>query len=366
MRTTAALFVILALAPAPARAQEKTKLAVLDLTGKGVPADLVENLTDVVTVALNKLGVFEVVSRADIQRMLAFEQNKQMLGCESDASCLAEIGGALGVALLVSGSVGKVGSQYLIQLNLTDTATVTVRSREQREVDSADELTAQVEAAARFLVRELLAGEQGFLILKASESGADVEIDGRIVGVTPLARQTLNGGPHTVKVVKKGFITWARDIDIDRDEPVIVDASLVPSLEFIADYDSRADTWRTLAWIAGGVGAAAVGTGVGLWIHNGSRADDFESELERRNCATGAAGAPTEDCADLRSDRDSIERVDVIAQVVGWVGAASLAAGVWMFLQGPEPGLYDQYKPEAVVGLAPLDGGVVATSTLQF
>jgi hypothetical protein len=362
----AVLALSLALAPAQLQAQEKTKLAVLDLTGKGVPADLVENLTDVVTVSLNKLGVFEVVSRADIQRMLAFEQDKQMLGCQSDTSCLAEIGGALGVALLVSGSVGQVGSKYLIQLTLTDTATVTVRAREQREVENADELTGQVEAAARFLVRDLLAMEQGFLILKASEGGADVEIDGRIVGVTPLARQTLSGGPHTVKVVKKGFITWAKDVDIEKNEPAIVDASLVPSLEFIENYDSSANTWRTLAYVAGGVGLAAIGTGVGLWMVNGGRADDYESELIRTNCQEGATIAPTGDCSDLRSDRDSIERLDVIAQAVGWVGAASLAAGIWMFFQGPEPGVYDQYKPQASVTIVPLADGVVAAGSWRF
>src|SRR5687768_16999194 len=94
-------------------AAERPKIAVIELTDKGVGKDLAENLTDVVTVALGRLGVFDVLSRADIERMLQFEQQRQAIGCESDMQCLAEIGGALGVALLVSGSVGKVGSSYV-------------------------------------------------------------------------------------------------------------------------------------------------------------------------------------------------------------------------------------------------------------
>src|SRR5688572_20043634 len=112
-------------APANAGAAKKS-LAVLDLVAKGVETDLAANLTDVVTVSLSKLGVFTVLSRADIQRMLEFEQNRQAVGCDSDTSCLAEIGGALGVALLVTGSLGKVGASHLINLTLVDTSAVTV------------------------------------------------------------------------------------------------------------------------------------------------------------------------------------------------------------------------------------------------
>src|SRR5690606_8239504 len=139
-----------------------------------------------------------------IQQMVQFEQEKQLLGCETDSSCLAELGGALGVAMLVTGSLGKVGSSYIINLTLTDTRTVTILAREQRQVRSADALMAEAESAARFLVRGLLEEQQGYLVLQSTEAGAEVEIDGRLVGVTPLARQTLAGGPHRVRLSKKG------------------------------------------------------------------------------------------------------------------------------------------------------------------
>ncbi len=104
---------------APARADDRIALAVLDLRDKGAGADLAGNLTDIVTASLAKLGVFTVLSRADIQKMIELEASKQMMGCD-DAACLAEIGGALGVGLLVSGSIGRVGDELILNLTLTN------------------------------------------------------------------------------------------------------------------------------------------------------------------------------------------------------------------------------------------------------
>jgi len=354
----------------PAQAQQRTTLAVLDLQNKGVDEDLVQNLTDIITVSLNKLGVFEVLSRADIQQMLAFEEDKQMMGCESDTSCLAEIGGALGVALLVNGSIGKVGSNYIINLNLTDTRSATVKEREQRQVSDADKLTDEIERAARFLVRGLLEAQQGILILKASESGADVEIDGRIVGATPLKRMPLSGGPHTLKLFKKGFVAWARDIDIKKDEPLVVDASMVPSLEFIADYDSSAGTWRTFAYLTGGLGLAGTAFGIGGWLWNGSRTATYESDLIAANCQDGASGSPTGDCTQFVTQRQSIKSFDTVAQIAGFSGAALLAVGVFLFMEGPPPGIYDEYKGDsaasASLSILPWNDGLAAGLSWRF
>ena len=49
----------------------------------------------------------------------------------------------------------------------------------------------------------------------------------RIVGVTPLGRMELAGGPHTLRVIKSGFVTWARDIQVDPNQPTVVEAGLV-------------------------------------------------------------------------------------------------------------------------------------------
>jgi hypothetical protein len=63
---------------------------------------------------------------------------------------------------------------------------------------------------------------------------------------------------------------------------------------------------------------------------------------------------------------DDINCLDRMAQVVGWVGAASLAAGVWVLFQGPEPGIYDPFRLEASVTVGPAGNGGVATAMWRF
>ncbi len=370
MRHLAAVLSIVALASPARAADERIKLAVLDIADKGVGPALVQNLTDVITVTLGSLGVFDVLSRADMQQMVEFEQEKQMIGCTSDTSCLAELGGALGVALLISGSLGKVGQSYIINLALTDTRTVKVMAREQREVVGEDKLTSEVQGAVRFLVRDLLMRKQGELILKVSESGADVEIDGKLVGVSPLGRQTLAGGPHTVRVSRKGFISWARDVEISNEQPTVLEASLVPSLEFIEAYDARAGTWRGGAYLAGGVGLAGVLFGGFGYFYTRKQADEFNQEAEAKGCRAGS-GAPEVDCeAEFGAERRSIATFGTISAISGALGVLALGAGIYLFSEGPTPGLYDSYKveasPKVVVAPLPKGDGVVAAVSTRF
>ena len=71
-----------------------------------------------------------------------------MLGC-TDAVCLAEIGGALGVEYLVTGNVGKVGNRFLVNLQLIDIRQIKVVNRVKRESGSEGEMLAAV-AACRY------------------------------------------------------------------------------------------------------------------------------------------------------------------------------------------------------------------------
>ncbi len=328
-------------------AEERITLAVIDLQDKGAGSELCKSLTDVLAVTLERVGVFRVLSRADMRQMIEFEADKQFVGCESNSSCLAEIGGALGVALLVNGSLGKVGSSYIINLTLTDTKNAKVLAREQRQVGKVEELPKALTGAGRFLVRSLLASRQGSLVIQSPELGADVEIDGRIIGVTPLLRQELPSGPHTVKVIKKGFVTWARDIDVKTEQPALVEVLMVPSLEYISEYDNRSSAWRLWSYISGGLGVAGVGFGAyGYFVYNAGRARAFKAELEVDGCAT--AGILTPQIADCNAKyavrRQAIESFDTISIVSGWVGLAAFGVGTYLFFQGPRPGLYDAYK----------------------
>ena len=65
------------------------------------------------------------------------------LGCEQ-TSCLAELGGALGVRYLIVPSVGKIGASYLINLKLVDVEAVLPLWRDRREITKESDLVGAV------------------------------------------------------------------------------------------------------------------------------------------------------------------------------------------------------------------------------
>ena len=350
---------VVSVLPGVAAGQPNQTIAVLDLADKGAGDTVAKNISDVVTAALTEIGLFDVLSRADIQRMLEFESEKQAIGCESDTSCLAEIGGALGVALLVNGSVGRVGDSWILNLGLTDTREGRVLERVQRKYSDLNELTDDAPGATRFLVRGLLAGRQGGLLVEVSESSAEIELDGKLVGLSPFPRQTVAGGPHRLEVSKKGFITWSKDVDVEPGDLTVVDVGLIPSVEFIEEYEANAFRWRLGAYLAGGVGAAAVGFGAYTYlVYNANRADTLNREIEAAGCSAGTVGQPTVDCDSAFADRrSSIRTWDSVAVGALLGGVAALGAGIYLFAAGPTPGVYDKYGTGVTVAAAPLPGG---------
>ena len=124
-------FLALMLAAAPAIAQGvKPKIAVLGLkAAKGIDEGTVRLLDELLLTEIQEAGSFEVFGSSDIASMITLEEQRiQLTGCNDD-SCLAEIGGALGVNLLVASSVGAVGDKWLLNVKLLDVSTAKVLKR---------------------------------------------------------------------------------------------------------------------------------------------------------------------------------------------------------------------------------------------
>lgn len=127
---------ILVASPAAEPQPELPGLAVLDLQiKKGVESSAGEMLNDLILDLLGRSGRFSsVIAGSDIREMISMEQQKQALGCDDD-SCLAELGGALGVPLMFTSSLGAFGGKFIINLKLISVEEATVKSRASRVVN---------------------------------------------------------------------------------------------------------------------------------------------------------------------------------------------------------------------------------------
>lgn len=361
-------------APPAFAADTRTPIAVMDLAGRGVDEAAAGALTTEVSNTLASLRVFRVITREDIKRMMQLEQTKQMCTGEADAACMAEIGGALGVDYLVYGEVAKIADTYSVSIVLLDIQKAEAANRVNRKIGDARQLLDDTDAATKLLVQPLLENKKGFLVLEIRERGAKVTVDARTVGVTPLpGRLELPMGAHEVTVEKEGFLTWARTIDVPPAQATVEPVALVPSQQFIDDYESSAATTRVIAWVTAGTAAALVGTGVVLRLVDDARFEDLQTKQyidQRGICAeinpdyNGSDYCPTALGYEngVLDTIDSIEQTDTIALAAVIAGAATGLVSVYLFASGDTPGRYEAFGAtgaSAALGFGP--GGAFIT-----
>ncbi len=133
-----ALLVMLGAAPASAAAKTKIvvlEIGVIDTSAPGDSANSVKRLAQIageqMSTELGSTGKFQVISSSDFATLLGLERQKALLGCGDDSTnCMAELSGALGAPLVVSGSLSRAGGKMRLDLKLVRTKDATVLSRQ--------------------------------------------------------------------------------------------------------------------------------------------------------------------------------------------------------------------------------------------
>ena len=120
---------------AAAHAAEKPRLAVLELTVKGIEASAGPLLTEWLQGALAGTGAFNVVERGQVNKILD-EADFQKSDC-TESACAVKAGRILNVRKVVIGTVGKFGQAYLATIRLVDVETGEVE-RQARQMHKGD------------------------------------------------------------------------------------------------------------------------------------------------------------------------------------------------------------------------------------
>jgi TolB-like protein len=285
MRRLAALSILIF--AGAAAAAPKAKVAVMDVKNvQGVPEGTATILTDIVVSEVARYGM-EVVSKADIAAIVGFEKEKTLLGCSDDSSCLAEIGGALGVDYMLTGQVGQIGSRFRISLILVDVKKGKVAGRAADYCDRNEDALAN-SAVAR--VREIVAIIQAAAGAERAKVAAARPPPPPLTAAppppsepeavplpprpeepakpsTPWSRKKIlgvsltgGGGLMLVGGVVMGLKAKGLDADLE---------AAGNDLGFYYDYPAmrdRADRTALIADVLYGLGAATAGAGVYFWL----------------------------------------------------------------------------------------------------
>lgn len=133
------LIVIAVLLLALPAAAKKPKVAVLDLQAQGVSEETAATLNGVLLSGLSEGGGIDILGKSDLGKMLTLEETKILVGCPpEDPRCVVQHGASLGNAILVWGTVGKVGDRVVITVAAVDVQAGTTVGRASRSADAGD------------------------------------------------------------------------------------------------------------------------------------------------------------------------------------------------------------------------------------
>lgn len=190
------------------------RIAVWRLDALGIEAELVARLETLFRSELDRLAKNPLPTRRAMDK--AVGKDRKLRDCTAEDKCLAAIGDKIGVEVMVAGSVAALGENYILDVKAVD-----VKSGKQLRRISSDPLRGSPDElieAVRVAAYSLLAPEQlyGSIMVLSDLVGAEVEVDGKTVGKTPLprpiAKQPL--GKHKLRVEAKGYVPFEEEIDV--------------------------------------------------------------------------------------------------------------------------------------------------------
>ena len=237
------------------------KIAVWRFDALGIEPELVQRLETLFRMELDRLAKKPLPTRREIDRVVTADQQN----CTGEEKCLGAIGKKLGVDVVITGTVGAMGTNYVLNIKAVDAKTSTSIRRIQSDPlrGSPDDLIEGVRVAAY----NLLAPDQlhGSVQVQSDLVGASVELDGKAIGKTPLpnlgviSKQTL--GKHRLRVVASGYSPFEDEVEVRFQKVSQVVVRLLPSTEIVGTgrtQEVRREPFYTKTWFIVGVGVAAV------------------------------------------------------------------------------------------------------------
>lgn len=168
-----------------------------------------------------------------------------------------------------------------------------------------------------------------------NDPNLEVSINGRAIGAAQLgAAQRLNPGRYRVRAVLRGEVTKESETTLEEGRNVILTFSLgtrslappMPQTELARPQQvSSPLPSKTLAYVAGGIGVAGIGSGVVTGLLSAARHAEARRLCPQGQCTPDGNGAEA---------ADTFRSLRTLSTVSYAVGAAGIAGGVLLLLSG--------------------------------
>ena len=227
-------------------AQEKSVIAVADVSAEGLSKIQIKQFRKRLESDLVNLGQYSVTSRQEMDKILR-EQKFQQSGC-TDQECAAEIGRMLNADYMLLSDVlydhesGDIS--VTLQLVSVETAEITTSISEDETVSKPRDINKKLHGYLVGLYRrgsekkniiaaptlEEKALGKGKLIIKSTPVGANIILDNEDRGLTPLELDGIDEGEHRLILTYDGYERYPRYVTVISDSTLIVEGGPIPMM----------------------------------------------------------------------------------------------------------------------------------------
>jgi len=140
------LLILFFVASVSLQGSERVRMGVYDLESSNISKDTALAVSEMLRAELFSTGRFVIVDKKNMEKVLK-EQAFQQTGCTS-SECAVEVGKILGVNIMATGSVTKLGNSINLSVTLTDVEKSESIAIEKGSCDSEDKLAGEVKKIA--------------------------------------------------------------------------------------------------------------------------------------------------------------------------------------------------------------------------
>ena len=227
--------------------QERTTIAVYNLRSTSIlTQEEVEILTNHLRSILINYQKYDCLDRNRMDEILK-EQGFQQSGCTSEM-CAVEAGQLLGVQKMLTGSVGKFGKLFTIELQIIDIGTSKIEQSSTYYFEG--EMEKLLTEGIKLSLEKLIGSEQivkktdkpipgtsvkkietkepdfGYITFRIEPSNARVVIDNKVVPRYQMDSYKIVAGTYNIQISRKGYKKYIDDISVVPGDKLIIEKSL--------------------------------------------------------------------------------------------------------------------------------------------
>ncbi|MBI3179408.1 MAG: PEGA domain-containing protein [Deltaproteobacteria bacterium] len=213
----------------------------LPAVGLDVSDEMVHAVERSLTSEIDEHPGLRAVSPQDVQNDLS-THGLDALACDGESVCLARAGRYARAHLAFASRIASLGGTLTVSLRLIDTESGQEIGRAADPV--SDDPAERAQELHRMAV-QILAPETyvGSLTINSPVAGAEVYLDDKLVGTTPLAAPLtgLPAGPHILRMSKPGFADLHQFVDVvfKRSSTMTVDLAANTIAGLIVEVESQ-------------------------------------------------------------------------------------------------------------------------------